>query len=194
MSLTFERLVGAEVADVIDDLARLRIAVFREWPYLYDGSLDYEQRYLQGYAKSGSVVVTARGQGCIVGAATGAPLVTHAEAFANAFAGSGLELETIFYFAESVMLPEWRGLGAGHAFFDHREAHARAAGFSRAAFCTVIRPDDHPARPPDYRPLDPFWRARGYAPLPGVVACFEWRDLDQARQTGKPLQFWMRDL
>ena len=52
----------------------------------------------------------------------------------------------------------------------------------------------HPARPPGYRPLDPFWRARGYAPLPGVVATFSWRDVGEPDETPKRLQFWARSL
>ena len=61
-------------------------------------------------------------------------------------------------------------------------------------FCGVQRPGDHPMRPADYRPLDPFWRARGYAPLPGVIARFSWKDLGEDSETLKPLQFWIRDL
>ena len=51
------------IAAVIPDLARLRIAIFREFPYLYDGSLDYETDYLKLYATTpGAIVVTARDQ------------------------------------------------------------------------------------------------------------------------------------
>ena len=46
--------------------------------------------------------------------------------------------------------------------------------------------------PAGYRPLDAFWRARGYAPVPGAVAHFAWKDVDQPGETDKPLQFWMR--
>ena len=102
--------------------------------------------------------------------------------------------EQIFYCAESVLLPDYRGQGAGHRFFDLREQHARALGLRFAAFCSVKRPEDHPARPHGYRPLDGFWRKRGYAPLPGVVAQFTWRDLGDATDTAKPLQVWMRAL
>ena len=42
--------------------------------------------------------------------------------------------------------------------------------------------------------LDAFWRKRGYAPLPGVVAHFAWKDLYQPEESDKPLQFWMRAL
>jgi GNAT superfamily N-acetyltransferase len=93
-----------------------------------------------------------------------------------------------------VLLADYRGRGIGHRFFDLREAHARATGHRRVAFCGVIRAVDHPGRPADHAPLDPFWRKRGYAPLPGVVARFRWKDLGEAQETQKPLQFWMRDL
>ena len=188
-------LTGAALDAALDDVARLRIAVFRDWPYLYDGSLDYERRYLESYRASDTAVVVGAFDGArLVGAATGTPLEDHAEDFAAPFAGSGLSLATVFYCAESVLLPAYRGHGLGHAFFDAREAHARALGRSFSAFCSVMRSADHPMRPADYRPLDGFWRKRGYEPMPGVVARFRWTDLGDGEQTEKPLQFWGRAL
>lgn len=187
-------LTGDAVGTVLDDLARLRIAVFRDWPYLYDGDPDYERAYLQVYQAPGAVVVAAYDGTRMVGAATGAPMEHHARDFAAAFTARPEPLEQIFYCAESVLLPEYRGHGLGHAFFDAREAQGRALGRSFCAFCSVIRPADHPLRPEGYRPLDGFWRGRGYAPLPGVVASFEWKDHDQPATTRKPLQFWMKPL
>lgn len=188
-------LTGAALDAALDDVARLRIAVFRDWPYLYDGSLDYERRYLESYRASETAVVVGAFDGArLIGAATGTPLEDHAEDFAAPFAGTGLPLEAVFYCAESVLLPAYRGHGLGHAFFDAREAHARALGRSFSAFCAVMRPADHPLRPADYRPLDGFWRKRGYEPMPGVVARFRWTDLGDGEQTEKPLQFWGRAL
>lgn len=188
------RLTGAALDAALDDLARLRITVFRDWPYLYDGDLEYERRYLEAYRAPEAVVVGAFDGARLVGAATGTPMASHAEEFAAVFAGRPEPLSAIFYCAESVLLPDYRGQGVGHRFFDEREAHARATGHRYAAFCGVIRPPDHPARPADARPLDPFWRARGYAPLPGAIAQFRWRDVGAAAETAKPLQFWMRAL
>lgn len=188
-------LTGAALADALDDVARLRINVFRAWPYLYDGDLEYERKYLQSYRDSDKAIVVGAFDGTqLVGASTGAPLVDHAEDFAAAFEGTGLDLSQIFYCAESVLLPAFRGQGVGHRFFDLREAHARHYGFTKCAFCGVQRPEDHPMRPEHYRPLDAFWRTRGYEPLAGVVAQFSWKDLDQDRETLKPLQFWIKDL
>ena len=190
-----EPLTGPALDAALDDVARLRIAVFRDWPYLYDGDAAYERRYLESYRTSpGAIVVGAFDGETLIGAATGTPMTDHADEFAAAFEGTDLDLSTIFYCAESVLLPAYRGQRLGHAFFDRREAHARALGFTRTAFCGVQRPADHPLKPAAYRPLDAFWRKRGYAPLPGVVAQFRWKDIDQPVETDHPLQFWLRAL
>ena len=188
-------LTGAALEAVLDEVARLRIAVFRDWPYLYDGDRDYERRYLQAYRDSpGAILVGAFDTGRLVGAATGTPMEDHAADFAAALSGVGLPLERIFYCAESVLLPQWRGRGIGHRFFDLREDHARRLGRSHVAFCAVLRPDDHPLRPEGARSNEAFWRGRGYAPVPGAVAEFSWKDIDRPEETAKPLQFWIRAL
>ncbi|WP_209505799.1 MULTISPECIES: GNAT family N-acetyltransferase [unclassified Ruegeria] len=188
-------LTGAALGAALDDVARLRIRVFHAWPYLYDGDLEYERKYLQSYRDSDKAIVVGAFDGDrLIGASTGAPLTDHADDFAAAFADTGLDLSQIFYCAESVLLPDYRGQGVGHTFFDTREAHARALGFAKCAFCSVQRPTDHPLRPDHYRPLDTFWRARGYEPLPGAIAQFSWKDIGEEGETPKPLQFWIRDL
>jgi GNAT superfamily N-acetyltransferase len=190
-----ERLDGNDLLDALDDVARLRIEVFRDWPYLYDGDAAYERAYLQAYRDSANaILVAAFDGGRIVGASTGTPMEEHADDFGAAFGGQGIALTDIFYCAESVLLPAYRGQGIGHAFFDAREAHARALGRRYSAFCGVVRPASHPLKPSDYAPLDPFWRKRGYTPVEGAVAHFRWKDIDQERETDHPLQFWMRPL
>ena len=188
-------LTGQSLTDALPDVARLRIAVFCDWPYLYDGDQAYEERYLQTYRDSPHAIVVGAYDGDrLVGASTGTPLADHAEDFASPFAATGIDLASTFYCAESVLLPAYRGKGIGHAFFDARESHARAKGFSKCCFCAVTRPNDHPARPAGYRALDPFWIARGYSPLEGVIARFSWKDLGEDAETEKSLQFWIRDL
>lgn len=195
MSLHVKALTGAALDAALDDVARLRMAVFRDWPYLYDGDLEYERRYLEVYRSSPAAVLVGAFEGSrLVGAATGTPMEDHAADFAKPFAATGLDLHDVFYCAESVLLPDYRGQGAGHRFFDLREAHARRLGRRHVAFCAVMRPPDHPLRPAGYRPLDAFWRARGYEPRPDVVARFSWKDIDSAEETEKPLMFWMRAL
>ncbi|VVT04860.1 GNAT family N-acetyltransferase [Hoeflea sp. EC-HK425] len=195
-ALSFSVLAKGEIEAALDDLAQLRISVFSAWPYLYEGDAAYEARYLSTFAASpGAVVVAARDDaGRMVGAATAAPLADHANEFAAPFAGAGLDPKDFFYLAESVLLPGYRGQGAGRTFFEMREAEGRAQGFGRAVFASVIRPTDHPARPDDYVPLDGFWRRIGYRPLERLQAEFSWRDIGKTAESVKRLQVWGRDL
>ncbi len=190
-----ETLTGKAIARVIGDVATLRIAVFRDFPYLYDGDLDYERDYLATLGASPrSIVVLARHGERIVGASTGAPLIEVEQDWSAPFMAQGMEVMNRFYCAESVLLPTWRGMGIGHAFFDAREAHARGLGLTESCFCSVLRGDDHPAMPQTYRSNDAFWHKRGYRPLDGIIARFSWRDIGQSSETEKTLQFWGRSL
>jgi len=187
---------GEALVAAIPALARLRMTVFREYPYLYDGSEAYEARYLHAYAASGdAMAVLAIADGAIVGASTGIPMAHESEAFRGPFARLGLDPAGIFYCGESVLLPAWRGRGIYRAFFRGREDWARAlGGFTRICFCAVERPADHPLRPRDYVPLDAVWRHFGYAPEPGLTMQLAWKDVDQAAGTDHPMRFWFKAL
>ena len=189
-------LTGPDLVDALPELARLRITVFRDFPYLYDGTLAYEQEYLTKFAAShGAICVAAYDGESIVGASTGAPMAEHASEFGAPFIAKGYDLAKLFYCSESVLLKSHRGHGLGHAFFDQRETHARSlGGFTQSTFSSVIRPLDHPLRPAGYQPLDAFWTKRGYAKADGIVAAFTWKDIDQPVETAKQMQFWIKAL
>lgn len=193
MTIDIRPLTGAEIGTAIDDLARLRMTVFAEWPYLYDGDLAYEAQYLRDFMDAPDAVLVAAFDGArIVGAATASPMLAQDAEFRAPFAAAGLDLDHLFYFGESVLLAGYRGRGLGHAFFDHREAQARRCGATAACFAAVIRPNDHPARPAGHRPLDGFWEKRGYAPVPGLIAAIAWKDQGEAGESAKGLQAWLR--
>lgn len=195
MSLTVRALTGAEMAAAIDDLARLRITVFADWPYLYDGDAAYEAGYLREFSAAPDAVLVAALDGKrIVGAATASPMWAQKPEFRVPFEVHGLDTSRLFYFGESVLPAAYRGQGIGHAFFDLREAQARACGADTATFAAVIRADDHPARPADYTPLDAFWRGRGYAPVTGLVTELAWQEHGEAAESLKPMQYWSRGL
>lgn len=183
-----------ELPRYLADLARLRVAVFRDYPYLYEGSLDYEQKYLTRYAEEGTALFIARDAKRIVGASTAMPLSLQDAEVILPLTRAGLDVTSSFYFGESVLLSAYRGRGIGHAFFDLREETARQAGFKRATFCAVERPDHHPQKPVGYQGHDVFWRKRGYARRPELVAHFSWRDLGDSEPSVKPMVFWTKEL
>lgn len=194
-SLSVRAMSAAECDARFDDLAGLRITVFRAFPYLYDGDMDYERRYLKTYLDADGAFIAGAFDGDeLVGASTAAPLGEHKAEFAQPFAERGLDPDDFFYFGESVLLETYRGCGVGVAFFDLREAEACRQGFSQCLFSAVLRPPDHPMRPVDYQPLDAFWRRRGYARLDGFQTQFSWRDIGELQETEKPMEYWLKAL
>ncbi|PWK55586.1 GNAT family N-acetyltransferase [Roseicyclus mahoneyensis] len=194
MSLTIREYRGAQIADMVEPFACLRMTVFRDWPYLYDGDLDYERRYLADYAHSDSLLVAAFDGDRLVGGSTGLPLSDHSEVAADLATALPFDVNNVYYCAESVMLESGRGQGVYRRFFALREAHAKSLGCTYAIFCAVIRPDDHPLRPMEAQTLDPVWRHFGYAPLDGVTTTIRWRDIGETAETAKPLQVWIKPL
>ncbi|MBZ0230760.1 MAG: GNAT family N-acetyltransferase [Deltaproteobacteria bacterium] len=193
-NLHVEAFVGAAVARYLPAIAVLRIEIFREWPYLYEGSVDYEAKYLASYTGPDAMVVIAFDGDEIVGASTAVPVSAHPDAVAPPLARAGFELTEVFYFGESVLRADRRGLGLGHRFFDEREAHARRLGYRHATFCAVERAADDPRRPPDYAPLDRFWTRRGFVKRPDIVGTFSWLDVGDEAESEKPMIFWVKDL
>lgn len=187
-------LTGEDIWPWLDALASLRIQIFRDFPYLYQGSHAYEHEYLKHYLNSHSVIVGAFDGKQLVGAATAGVLSDHDASFAETLSEAGFDPQTLLYCGESVLLPEYRGQGLGHRFFEQREAHGRALGLQFSCFASVIRPEQHPLRPSDYQPLDAFWYKRGYIPLEGVQAGFSWQDIDQPVETEKLMQIWLKVL
>lgn len=180
----------------IGDLADLRVRVFRDWPYLYDGDAEQEREYLTHFTQAeGAVCIAVFDGERMVGASTGMPLGLEHEPIKAPFIAASIPLHDIFYCAESVLLPAYRGRGIYRQFFDGREAHARSlGGFTTIAFCGVIRPDDHPLKPEGAEPLDAVWRHFGYQPDPALVSTFSWKDVGHTKRTPKPLMFWLKAL
>lgn len=195
-SIAVRTLVGEAIAPFVHDLARLRIQVFREWPYLYEGDVAYEADYLQVYTRSKrSVAVLAFDGAAVVGASTGLPLAEESDAFIVPFAQAGYRPDAVFYCGESVLLPAYRGQGLGHRFFDEREAHARAlGGLQWTAFCSVDRDPHDPRRPAAHRENDAFWRKRGYAPMPGMQVTLPWPEVGDGGEVPHTLTCWTRPL
>ena len=180
-------LAMADILNIEKEMTRLRGQI---------EAIKGEQRYLRDFAAAeDSFVVAAETEaGRIVGCATGSAITGHHGEFAAPLAAAGYDLASTFYFGESVLLPAYRGRGLGHAFFDAREAHARAlGGLSHTAFAAVDRDDGDPRRPAGHRGNEAFWAKRGYVRQPGMTMHLHWNELDRGEVT-HPLTFWLRPL
>lgn len=196
-NIAYKKIQGSEIKNWLEPLASLRIEIFREWPYIYEGSIDYELTYLSRYASTKNAFVSmAFHSSQIVGATTGLPLSeeTHSE-IKKPFLNEGFLENEVFYFGESVLKKKFRGCGIGSAFMQQREDFAKKlSGITTLSFCAVQRPLSHSLRPDDYQPLDHFWKKRGFQPQPHMQCELSWQDLDQTIETRKPMMFWIKKI
>ncbi len=185
--------LGFDIAELIPQLGQLRIRIFHDFPYLYDGSQEYEEKYLQIYNRNPLSIAFGVFDGeQLVGATTGIPLKAESKEIQQPFLDRGLNIDEIFYFGESILLDPYRGRGIGHLFFDVREKHALENGFKVTTFCSVVRPEDHPLRPTNYRPNNDFWKKRGYVEQ-NYSCSMSWLDRNETEETEKELIFWTKE-
>lgn len=193
MSVEIKVFTATEAKAFILDIARLRIQVFRDFPYIYDGSIDYEVKYLERYFRAqNAYFVAALNESQLVGVSTCLPLNEEDEFIKKPFREAGFNQDKVFYFGESVLLPAYRGQGLGHRFFDEREKLAKSFKSEVTVFCAVNRQSDHPLCPLNYRPLDNFWISRGYTKQESLISIMEWKDVDQTQATPKQMHYWLR--
>lgn len=193
--IAVQLLTGSGIADLLDDLATLRLDVFREYPYLYQGRRGDELDYLKTYGEAPDACVIAAYDGkTVVGAATGIPLIHEDARMREACAGSPFPLNQLYYVGELLFYPEYRNRRLGRMLLARLERHVRSLGSYRSLTCaTVERPDDHPLRPPDHIPITRFLARTGFFQLPGIRTHFIWRETDGIKRD-HPMQFWIREL
>lgn len=194
--LTFHRLSGSEARRFIDELATLRLKVFWEYPYLYEGSFEYEKTYLETYFRADhSFIFLVQDGDKFVGATTAILASEEEEDFRRPFIQHGLDPASVFYFGESVLLPDYRGKGLGKKFFEEREKFARTLPSVKVlSFCSVERPEDHSLKPSGYKPLDEFWQMMGFKKVPDLTTTYAWKDRGEKVQTHKKMQYWIKNI
>jgi len=193
--LNILRLKGAEIIPYIPTLAKLRIEIFKAYPYLYIGDLRYEMNYLQVYVNcSESIVVLVLDHDKVVGASTAIPLAFETIELKKPFIDNNINIKNVFYFGESVLQPEYRGRNIYRHFFEEREKAAKENDCTIAAFAAIERAKDDPRRPKGYVSLDSIWKHFGYEKHPELCAYFAWKEVGESTQTTKPLIFWLKTL
>ncbi|MDO4263828.1 MAG: GNAT family N-acetyltransferase [Deinococcus sp.] len=195
-SITFETLQG-DFGAALDEVARLRLTLFREFPYLYAGSAESEREYLQTYAAApGALLVLARDSGAagrVVGAATAVPLAYEVAELQAPFRAAGLDPAQVLSVGEVLLEAEYQSLGLGGELLQRAGAHAAALGLPLVAAAMVQRPADHPLMPAGWRSPRRFVERHGYVMHPELDTTLTWQELGEDGPSPKPMRFWVLD-
>ncbi len=195
-NIKIRAFTGSAIKTYLSTVARLRVEVFRDYPYLLEGDIEHESQYLKKFASCKDAILVLVFDGSeIVGASLGIPLEHESDLIKKPFKEKKLDTASYYYFGESTLLKKYRGRGIGHHFFDQREAHVqKLKRYKQIAFCCVVRPEDDSRIPNDYLPLDDFWKKRGYVKHPEMLTMITWKDIGKTKPSVKPMVFWIKSL
>ena len=187
---------GSGLKPYIHSIAKLRMEVFRDYPYFEEPDLEKEVQYLRKvFVHKESIGVLIFDNTTLVGVSLGYPLAIEEAAITLFFKEADKEIDSYFFFGDSALLKHYRGRGIGHHFFDAREAHiAHHKKYKHICFCVPDCKDPDPKKPKDFISLHDFWRKRGYIHHPEMKCYPIWKELEENSPTKKQLSFWIKDL
>jgi hypothetical protein len=190
-----EILQGKQIIPYVKDIAMLRLTAFREYPYLYEGTMEGEKNYLKIYTDAeDGIAVIAKDQGKIIGAITGLPLKDAPDMFSSIFKQHQIPLDPIFYLGEIVLLKQYRGKRIAFLIGATFEKQVKKMGrYKQLAICEIKRAEDDPKRPADYIPSTTVTNKK-FIEQPDLVSTFSWKEIGDRKETAHRMVYFLRDL
>lgn len=199
-NIEIKLLTKKDILNYADKIALMRIENFKEFPYLYQGNLEYEKKYLKTYLENPQAILIAGFCGKdIIAISTGLPVMNNSELLQNIktlFEANNLNLSEYYYFAETIINFSYRGRGLYSKIISLREQAAIARGYNNGCFVTVIRENKHPLKPANYKSPEPIFEHCGYQKS-SIIFTYSWPTLQMdgsVKEQKNPLVFWFKKL
>jgi GNAT superfamily N-acetyltransferase len=195
-TMRMELLHGKEIDAHVKQITDLALIIYREYPYLYEGTEEEYLPLIQHYAQS------ERGLAYLlyddekpVGVAIGTALQSMRESYKEPILNSHLkdEIDSLFYLGEFLLLKEYRGKGFGKQMYNDFEKTVKTnKSYTGICFCKIVEFDQHPGMPANYKPLDGFWSTLGFHKLPNIQFSVSWRNVNEQNESPHQLVYWIK--
>lgn len=194
--MEFITITGPEFENYIETVATLRLTIFKEYPYLYDGTIQTEKNYLKNYARSkNSLTILVKDGEKIVGAITGMPLVEMEETFVTPFYKNQLPIHPFYYLGEVLLFKEYRGQGIEKRLYNTFEEWLKNKNeWSKIAVAELKRDKNDPRRPKDYVDMHDFWESLGFKEHPEVILEMPYKEIGSKEVIPHSLIFLFKQL
>lgn len=198
MNIPIKVAKGSHINTHFDQLAQLRIDIFHEYPYLYEGDLDYEKKYLQIYSSCDkAIMLYFENNNAIQGACTCIPMHEETQEFIDPIIKhTDINIDQAFYIGEILVRKEFRGIKLGKKLMEHAIVYIKThfPQYHNIILCTVEREDRQDKKPVNYLKPDYFWRKYGFEKIPSLSMELEWRDIGDKEETSKKMSYWIKKL
>lgn len=189
-------LKGEAIRPYVKDITDLCLVVYREFPYLYEGTEEEYMPAIEHYAQSplGIACVLFDNQK-LVGIAIGEPMGAMREKYKQPLLNfySESELDAFFYFGEFLLLKEYREKGLGQKMYFELEKQINEEGQLRTiCFCKIAEFDKHPLMPKNYKSLDEFWTKLGFSQREEIATSVFWRNIGEEEDSPHKMIYWVK--
>lgn len=193
---TIKSFTGQEAERYIDQIAAIRLNMFKEYPYLYNGTVEIEKEYLQIYFKSShaNILLTFDSDDNVIGFSSSIPLSDEAEEIRAPFIEKQLNCDNYLYIGEGLIYPEYQGKNLVRQAAQIHEEIARSKGYKYLTFMAVDRPEDHPCKPDNYRSTDGLFKHFGYTKFDNMNVTLTWNQLDTNQEATNTLSLWHKEI
>lgn len=189
---------GAEIIPYVKKVTDLSLAIYREYPYLYEGTEEEYMPFIEHYAKS------ELGMACIlfddekpVGVAIGMPMDTMRKKYQEPLLSKYPEanINSFFYLGEFLILKEYRGKGFGKQIYVELEQSIKKEKlFKTICFCKIDEFELHPLKPDNYKSLDEFWRKLGFEQVEDLSTSVAWRNINELEDSPHKMVYWIKTM
>jgi ribosomal protein S18 acetylase RimI-like enzyme len=198
MNINIQAYQDTALAAEIGILSKFRLRYFREYPYLYVGTEDYEREYLARYiANPTARLLIARDAEKIVGVAIGTMLSTETDfvvpQIEKQLQQHHIQPQHCFYFGEMIFDPEHRSRGIGKQMLELLKNAGKEQGAERFCFLAINRQSTDVRRPVDYTDPDIIFEKLGFEKTDGLLT-MEWPTIQpdgRVEEATNRLDFWV---
>lgn len=195
-SQTLETLQGQQIKPFVEQITNLSLEVYREAPYLYEGSLEEYGPFIGYYSESAQGIASlVFVHDTLVGVAIGMPMVEMREKYLQPYAMKrpGENLSEVFYLGEFLLLKEYRGKGWGKEMFSSFEAKAQEQNFKKICLCSITESHlncDYQ----DNSSTDRFWEKLGFTKCEDITFSVAWKNVGTEENHPHQMVYWFKAL
>lgn len=189
-SIVIETLKGSETLPYLQTLMELRLSFFREAPYLYEGTLAEEEKYVQMYsAANDSLFAVAKEGNNVIGMITGLPFTESKEQNQRLVDQISVSPHG-FYLGEVVFL----GTPSDHLkqklYQAFEESIKKLSCYDSLFVCEIEREPGSSDGPSTAM----SWEEHGFVRDPNLSVIYPWQEIGNEAESDHLMVFWKKEL
>lgn len=192
-------LTGQDIKPVIGFVAQKRLDTFCEYPYLYEGTMEYERAYLENFSipENNAAIAMAYYNQKAIGFVTAIPLI-HAEIVQESLPSlenEGINTKKCFYISEGIVDQEHRKQKIALRLYGLIKKYAHEKGFTIESVLNESH-EEHPLKPKNYIDINNTFIAHGAVKtITTLKAIWPTFQVDgSVKEQEHVLQYWVKNL